>query len=555
MEQVAASVTVNSAKPSHASNLSEMALNLVDACRKYHQESIEALQSGESVIKGMGPVRVDGAHMSVWHALNEISGQRKSLEIPLMTIGEEKLVAVTSAGEAAPAVDEVSKKTGTFATIFQRLNEGGDMLRVASSLKSDHGTRAIGTFVPAEGRADESAKVLQTVLSGKTYVGKEVLNKVVYLTAYQPLKNTRGAVVGMLNTALPEEQIEAAARHLANTSNKERGEKPQVFIFEATGEMHGKALAMADQALEGRNLWNEKDGAGRAYVQEICSRAAQLPPGELAEYKFEKAARVGGIPRSMTARFAFVPELGWAVGFAQPETDMQASLSPAHLLVWMLWLLSGVGIASSGLALRLWLKFSDDFALQLSSLLNHLRKDTKQLTKAAIELTHEAEHVVASLPDRVVVPAVLPVVTYNSERALQHIDASNAWVAEMLDAFEQITGSTNYLNINSALHSAHSRRVGDPFAEELRALVQRCRQAAHTAQSEIRQSRAALQKGESPLVSPEPVKEVRPERDENAIAMRRQAEAFLKLAAGIDRTVGCRQCRSQHFTNPWISES
>jgi hypothetical protein len=409
------------------------------------------------------------------------------------------------------------------------MNDRGDMLRVASSLKSANGMRAVGTFVPAESREGESAKVLQAVLSGKTYLGKEVVNEAVYLTAYQPLKNRSGAVVGMLNTALPEEQMETSVRHLANLATKAELDKPQPFIFDVSGEMHGRAL-------EGRNLWNEKDSAGRAYVQDICSRAAHLPPGQLAEYKFEKAERAGEIPRSMTARFAYVSELGWAVGFVEPETSTQASLPGIHLLVSMMWLLFGIGAASTGVALQIWLKFSDDLAVKLSSLLQHLRKDAKQLAEAAIELTHEAEHASAMSPERAaVVQTADPTVT--SQRALQHIDASSAWVAEMLDAFEQITGSTNYLNINTALHSAHSRRVGDPFAEELRALVQRCRQAAHTAQSEIRQSRVELQKESLQVIPPLKAKESRVETDENSMALRRHADALLKLAAGIDHTV------------------
>lgn len=524
VEQVVA-LSSNSAKSSNEDGLSKMALNLMDACRKYHQQSVAALENGQNVLRSMGPVRLDGAHMSVWHAHNELSGEGKSLEIPLMTIGETPLVS---------AVDDVSKETGAFAAIFQRLNDRGDMLRVASSFNAETGTRETGTFIPAELRAGESAKVLQTVLSGNTYLGKEVLNRTLYLTAYQPLKNSRGFVVGMLNTVLPEEQIQTAVKQLANTSGKTAADQPQMFIFQATGDLHGEALAMADQTLERRNLWNEKDSAGRGYVQEICSRAAKLPAGALAAYTFEKAARVGGIPRTMTARFAYVPELDWAVGFTQPETETQASLSASHFLVWMLWLLFGLGVASTGFALQIWLKFSDDLAAKWSSLLDHLRKDTKQLTEAAVELAQEATQAAAG--NRVSVRAADPLVTATSHRAMQHMEASSAWIAEMLDAFEQITGSANYLNLNAAPHSAHSRRAGDPFAEELRALVQRCRQAARTAQSEIRQSQVELEKEHSQLAAP-PANETRPELDENSLALRRQADTLLQLAAGIDRSV------------------
>ena len=85
----------------------------------------------------------------------------------------------------------------------------------------------------------------------------------------------------------------------------------------------------------------------------------------------------------MTAQFAYVPELNWVVGFSRPESDLQAGMPAAQLLVWALWLLFGVGVAATGLAVRVWLEFVDNLAPKLVGLLNHPRKDAKQLSAPA----------------------------------------------------------------------------------------------------------------------------------------------------------------------------
>ncbi len=376
MEQIAAVTGANTNTPSATADLSQMAQQLVEVCRKYQQASLAALKRGKHILNMIGPIHLDGAHMVVWQATNELTGERKSLEIPLMSAGKANFVSVTDFDQAAPAVDEIAKQSGTVATVFQRLNDRGDMLRVASTFKSEKGKRAIGTIIPSDGRVGESAKLLEAVLKGEGYVGKEVQGNVSYLTSYEPLQNGWGKVVGMLNTAVPEEQIKSQLRFLA-ASNPTTSGRPQLFIFEASGEKRGTAVVMADKSLEGRDLSTEKDSEGKPFVLDLCSRATQLNEGQLGEYSFQKATRLGGIPSGMTARFAYVPELNWVVGFFKPEMTSQASVPFLQALVWAMWLLFGVSAASTALAIRVWLKFSDDLALKLNALFNDLRKEAE----------------------------------------------------------------------------------------------------------------------------------------------------------------------------------
>jgi two-component system, NtrC family, sensor kinase len=76
------------------------------------------------------------------------------------------------------------KEIGT-ATIFQ-----GD-LRISTNVKSADGTRAIGTLV--------SSEVYDAVLKdGKRWVGEAFVVNATYITAYEPIRDLAGAIIGIL---------------------------------------------------------------------------------------------------------------------------------------------------------------------------------------------------------------------------------------------------------------------------------------------------------------------------------------------------------------------
>jgi methyl-accepting chemotaxis protein len=533
-------------------NLTHLTRNLVQVCRSYRQASIDKLKSGQSILDAAGGIRVEGTRTSLWQAKNEITGEVKTLQLPLMMAGGTEIAPVVDFDQVGPLVDQIASVEGTPATIFQRMNERGDMLRVSSSMKSETGVRAVNSYIPAEAATGEEAKALQAVLDGKTYIGKEMLDKVSYLTAYQPLKNKLDNIVGMLYTVLPEDQISAKVRLLAAArKNADHGE---LFVLEATGERRGTALVMGDPSIDGTDLWNEKDTSGRPYVQELCSRALQLTGGQIAEYRYQKPALAGGLPRTVIAQFAYVQELDWVVGFAQPEASALAGTPPLALAAWAVWLLLGVGVAGTGLAVRIWLRFTDDLAHKLDSLLARLRKDAKQLTMTAVELSEEAERAGAAktpvqnplnLPRRSA--EILPKVGRMSEEmslALRHLDASGESVAGILGTIDQITLATNLLMVNAAIEASNSPNGNERMAgvaDGLRFLADQCRQAARTTKAEIDQSRAELEKGNREVE--QLVQDLRWEdahlqpRNETAVALRRQSETLLRLAEGIGRTV------------------
>ena len=87
--------------------------------------------------------------------------------------------------------DDLATLSEGAVTIFS-----GDT-RVATTVKNSDGQRAVGTKA--------SSKVVEKVLKqGASYTGEANVNGVNYQTAYMPLKNAQGDVVGMLFTGSPD---------------------------------------------------------------------------------------------------------------------------------------------------------------------------------------------------------------------------------------------------------------------------------------------------------------------------------------------------------------
>lgn len=97
-------------------------------------------------------------------------------------------------------VDHLAALTGNSITFFQ-----GDT-RVATTILNEDGTRALGTKVSSA----VAEKVLQ---QGATYLGTANILGKPYQTAYEPLRDSTGTVIGMFYTGISMSLVEDMATH------------------------------------------------------------------------------------------------------------------------------------------------------------------------------------------------------------------------------------------------------------------------------------------------------------------------------------------------------
>ncbi len=130
-----------------------------------------AMASLKAKTASLGAPRIDGKDV--------VAGK----EVPALYFGATKM------NNFFDVVDEVVKENGGTATLFVRL--GDDYVRIATNVKKDDGSRAIGTVLDAKGPA------IAMIKTGKPYYGDAAILGKQYVTGYEPIKDAANNVIGI----------------------------------------------------------------------------------------------------------------------------------------------------------------------------------------------------------------------------------------------------------------------------------------------------------------------------------------------------------------------
>jgi Cache 3/Cache 2 fusion domain len=103
--------------------------------------------------------------------------------VPAIYFGESKM------NNNFDLVDEVQKEKGGTATIF--VKSGSDFVRVATNVKKDDGSRAIGTVLDPKGKA------IAAISKGENFYGEVPILGKPYITGYEPIRNASGEIIGV----------------------------------------------------------------------------------------------------------------------------------------------------------------------------------------------------------------------------------------------------------------------------------------------------------------------------------------------------------------------
>lgn len=96
-------------------------------------------------------------------------------------------------------IDRISRDLGVEATIFQR--EGDDFRRITTSIRDNSGNRAVGTFL------GDDSEAYDPVMRGQLYIGNADILGLPYLTAYDPIVDEAGRVIGIYFVGIPMSDV------------------------------------------------------------------------------------------------------------------------------------------------------------------------------------------------------------------------------------------------------------------------------------------------------------------------------------------------------------
>ncbi|MFP4495432.1 MAG: Cache 3/Cache 2 fusion domain-containing protein [Halochromatium sp.] len=325
-------------------------LDTVEITKALLEQDVEKLLNlASDRLDQLGGLQLSEQDSVEWQAVNQYTGARQTIELPVARIGEAiALERQDSFAHQVPLVDRIGELTGDTATLFQRMNEAGDMLRIATNVRKD-GQRAVGTFIPATNPNGEPNPVLSEVLAGRTYIGRAFVVDRWYVTAYRPLMGESGKVEGILYVGTPEA---AATRPLLDQlANKRIGETGYIFILNTKQDDAGTYVLSANRARDGENVLDSRDADGHAFIQAMIEQSHRLAPGETALIEYEWQNPGEAAPRPKIAIYAYYPDWDWLIGASAYESEFYLAVrevedSIANVTHWVFLLTAAMAIVA-----------------------------------------------------------------------------------------------------------------------------------------------------------------------------------------------------------------
>lgn len=188
-------------------------------------------------------------------------------------------------------VDQVAKETGSHCTIFIR--ENGQAKRISTTVLDDKGNRAINTLA--------SQAVYDAVIGRESsYKGRAWVVNAWYTTCYEPIRDTRNQVVGILFVGVKEG---AGVLRQAMLSHK-IGETGYIYAIDSKG------VLQIHPAKEGADISNYD------FIREMCKKGPSLAEGEIGWIKYPWMNKELGDtkPRDKGVAYAYFKDWDWIIG-------------------------------------------------------------------------------------------------------------------------------------------------------------------------------------------------------------------------------------------------
>jgi methyl-accepting chemotaxis protein len=286
-----------------------------------NKKLVQNLNVADEVLTRSGKITFSNDAVT-WNITNQLSKDIREIRLPKMMVGDTWLDMNREIGKQSPVVDKVASMVGGTCTIFQRINDSGDMLRVCTNVKKADGTRAVGTYIPSARQDGTPDPVIAAVLQGKTYTGLAYVVNAWYVTAYKPLIDDQGRVVGALYVGVKQEDIPELRQAIMDIVVGKTG---YVYALGGSGEQKGHYIISQKGKRDGENIWEAKDADSRLFIQSIIQKALATKNGECDFESYPWKNQGDAEARQKIAAITYFQPWDWIICAGAYEDDFQDS--------------------------------------------------------------------------------------------------------------------------------------------------------------------------------------------------------------------------------------
>ncbi|SMF33191.1 methyl-accepting chemotaxis protein [Desulfovibrio gilichinskyi] len=294
------------------SHVSQVTSDLYDECRTSNdslmRETKRASMSLQSMLDDSGDIRLLEKE-STWTIVNPLI-KDKIISVPVLMIGDYSLTFDKRKNESLPFLAESSEISGAYCTVYQRLNQTGDMLVVDTTTEAGKENMVIGEIYYSLNDQGQRESVIDEILAGQTVSRHCEDSDGIKFIVYSPFKDKSGNIVGMLSVQMHDDISDNMHRSVLKTSINKSG---FVWILGAKGQNKGKYILSRFSSAE-EQVQAKKGTYDTALIDQLISKAVKAGEGKLLteEYLWKLAPDDTG--RMKLSVYTYFAPWEWIIG-------------------------------------------------------------------------------------------------------------------------------------------------------------------------------------------------------------------------------------------------